>query len=315
MGKVFIYEQITTDYGNKVIAQIEKETSNLEVHIDSPGGSVYKGFAIFNALQRKRDILSTYVDGLAYSAMSWAALAAPKGRRFMNPASQFGVHQALNPVGGNKEELQAQIESLESIDKIQVEIYHKATGLPVARIKELMRRGKPLSIDEAREFGFELYEQDKIAALFNINDNQKEMNDVLKTFATFLKGDGDAPADIKAEVLKETAEALEKAESTKEQMFAEFASRTDYLEHKKGVETFVDAVLDYIKGQPNKEEIEKWIEAKANEKLVAFMAEVKTKGHIPAAHESQFAEVVKKEESFEPLNLGNKNFYDLIEQK
>ena len=98
-------------------------------------------------------------------------------------------------------------------------------------------------------------------------------------------------------------------------MFAEFASRTDYLEHKKGVETFVDAVLDYIKGQPTKEELQKWIDATANEKLIAFMAEVKTKGHIPAAHESQFAEVAKDKETYEPLTLGNKNTYELLNFK
>ena len=76
----------------------------------------------------------------------------------------------------------------------------------------------------------------------------------------------------------------------------------------------MNAVLEFIKEQPSKEEIEKWIDAKANEKLVAFMNDVKTKGSIPAAEETKFAEVAKTE-SYEPLTLGNKSFYDIIKEK
>ena len=314
MGKVFVYGQIGREVkASEIVQAIAQDKEALEVYINSPGGNVYEGMAIFNAIGRHGNA-STFIDGLAYSAASWIALAAPKGKGFMARNAQFGIHQASNFGGGNKDELQAQIEVLTRIDKAQIELYHNATGLNTTEIQDIMKRETPLSFDEAKEFGFISGEHipEKIAALFSTD--KIDMNDVLKTFASFLKGDGEAPPSIKEEVLKETTEALEKAESTKEQMFAEFASRADYLEHKKGVETFVDAVLDYIKGQPTKEEIEKWIEAKANEKLVAFMAEVKTKGHIPAAHESQFAEVAKAEETYETLTLG-KNTYELLNFK
>lgn len=314
MGKVFVYGQIGREVrASEIVKAIAQDKEPLEVYINSPGGNVYEGMAIFNAIGRHGNA-STFIDGLAYSAASWVALAAPKGKRFMARNAQFGIHQASNFGGGNKDELQAQIEVLTRIDKAQIELYHNATGLNTDEIQDIMKRETPLSFDESKEFGFVSGEHipEKIAALFSTD--KIDMNDVLKTFATFLKGDGEAPTNIKEEVLKETAEALEKAESTKQQMFTEFASNQAFMEHKKVVEAYTEASMKVLEGLPTKEEIVALVNAKATEKVVALFAEIKTKGHIPAPEETHFADTAKEEASYEPLNLGNKNFYDLIKK-
>jgi ATP-dependent protease ClpP protease subunit len=307
MGKVFINERITEAFANKIVKEIEAENESLDVHIDSPGGSVYKGFLIFNALQRKKDILSTYVDGLAYSAASWIALAAPKERRFMSRAAQFGVHQALNPIGGNKEELKSSIENLEAIDKIQIEIYSKSTGISEDRIKAIMKKGKPLSIDEAKEFGFQEYNQEKIAAYFNT-----EHMDLFEKMAAIFKDD---KTILKEEAEKEVKENLEKAESIEEQMLSQFASKADFEALKKYMEPFIEAITDKWADLPTKADLQNISAAQAKIAVAEAMSKIKSNGIAPTAEEI-ISEVKEgqKQETFEPLTLGNMNWKDLTKK-
>lgn len=302
MAKVFIYGVIGREVKAKeVIAEIEAITDNLEVHINSPGGDVHDGFSIFNTLQRKQDILSTYVDGLAYSAASWIALAAKPGRRFMSKAGQFGIHQASSFGGGKSADLERQLEYLKQIDEIQTEIYVNSTGLAPARISELMKSDKPLTIADAVEFGFQEYQQEKLAALFNI-DNNMDFQEKLKAFGEMLKGNKNEVSESIAEkVNKETGEAIKEAETVKAAFNAEFTSAKDFLAFQEGIQGFVDATLDYISSQPKKDEIEKWIEAKANEKVLKFIAEYRTQGTVPVAETSFHEEEAVKD--FKPLTL------------
>jgi len=302
MGKIFIYGQIGKEVNIKdTIQAIEKETESLEVHINSPGGDVYGGFAIYNALQRKQNILSTYIDGLAYSAASWIALAAKPGRRFMSKASQFGIHQASSFGGGNKDQLALEVEQLAKIDEIQVDIYAHNTGLSRDRINQLMKTDTPLNITEAAEFGFVEYQQQKIAALFNI-ETSMDFQEKLKAFGEMLKGTkNEVSENIAEKVNKETETAIKEAETVKAAFNAEFTAAKEFKAFQEGIQGFVDATLDYISKQPTKEEIEKWIEAKANEKVVKFIAEYRSQGTVPQAEENSFNDEAVK--NYGPLTL------------
>ena len=168
MGKIFIYGQIGKEVkASEVVKQIASDPGHIEVYINSPGGNVYEGIAIYNQLQKHGDV-STFIDGLAYSAASWVALAAPKEKRFMAKNAQFGIHNAMNFGGGNKEALQAQIEVLDRIDNAQVELYQESTELEASEIREIMKRSQPLEFTEALALGFVSGEHtpSKIAALF-----------------------------------------------------------------------------------------------------------------------------------------------------
>jgi ATP-dependent protease ClpP protease subunit len=306
---IFIYGAIGYEVDAKdIIADISKATDELNVHINSPGGNVYDGFAIFNALQKKRDILSTYIDGLAYSAASWLAISAPSERRYMSTASQFGIHQASNFAGGNKDELEKQLDALEKIDSIQVEIYSKATGLSEDRIKDIMSADRVLNLSEAKEFGFQEYQPEKIAALFKLN-NMSKLDDLLKHF----KGEEKAP-EIEAKAEEKVKEAHAVAETPAEALGANFTAKKDFEELKASVEPFMTAIIDYIKDQPKQEEIEASIKKEVNAAMVSILGQIRTESAIPQAENTQFYEKKEEAKSFEPLTI-DKPVHELLNNK
>ena len=307
---VFIYGQIGVEVNaRQVISQIANEKEALNVHINSPGGNVYEGFAIFNALQRKREILTTYIDGLAYSAASWLAIASPAERRFMSKASQFGIHQASNFSGGNKEDLESQIEALEKIDSIQVEIYSEATGISEARIRDVMQSSKTLNLSEAKEFGFKEYQPEKLAALFKI-DNMSLLDDLMN-FRNHAKGEEKIP-EVEAKADEAVKAAHEEAETPAQALSANFTVKKDFEEFKAATEPFMDAIIDYIKTQPKKADIEASIKEAVNNAMVTLLGQVRTEADIPQAKSTPFYEKQEQEpQSYSPLTL-DKSVHELL---
>ena len=314
MGKIFIYGQIGKEVkASEVVKQIASDPGHIEVYINSPGGNVYEGIAIYNQLQKHGDV-STFIDGLAYSAASWIALAAPKNQRFMSPNAQFGIHAAMNFGGGNKDQLQAQIEVLERVDKAQIELYQSATDLSSGEIKEIMKRDQPLEFTEALALGFVSGEHtpSKIAALFNTNNNNMFKIDDLLTFRKQAESKEPVSDEIKAEVTEKVKAEHTEAETPAQALSANFTAKQDFEEYKSVTEPFMSAIIDYIKDQPKKDEIQAMIDKAANAKLVELLAQIKTNGSVPAAEETSFAEAKKEVESFEPLTM-NKNFFQIKE--
>ena len=308
MGKVFLYGAVTLENSKEFVKQIEAEKKSLDVHINSPGGSVYGGFAIYNALQRKKNILSTYIDGIAYSAASWWALSADPDKRYMAEASQFGVHQAINGMGGNKDELQKQIDNLETLDEIQIEIFSKATSMGKDEIIDIMKQDKPLSFNEAQKFGFKKYEayQD-IAALFKLDNTM----DLFEKMQSIFSPEDKTPQLIKEDVEKEAKDALKKAETVNDQLHAQFAGRSEVDTLKATLEIFVKNIVEKWDKLPTQKEIDISIEAKSKLAVLEALAAIKSKGSIPAPDET-FATATKEAETFEPLTL-KKNFFELKE--
>jgi len=291
MGKVFINDVITTEYGNRIIEQINSIDDNLEVYIDSPGGDVYKGFAIYNALNRKRDILTTYIDGLAFSALSWAAVVPPPERRFMSPASQFGVHQAWNPSGGNKKELLQKAESLKAIDEIQIEIFETHTNLTRDQIIGYLENESTLSPKQAEAFGFQLYEPQQIAALFNINNNM----DLLEKLKNSLQAAKEAPTEeIKEEVKAEIKEEVKASKTPAEALSANFAKKEDLLAYQKQIEPLLVALTDYVKKAPRLEDMEAMAKEATDKAMAALLSQLQSSGEVPSAQEKNFNELEQK---------------------
>ena len=85
--KIFIYGHVGSDVqSSEIVSQIENnKDEEIQVFINSPGGNVFEGLAIYNALNRAKETakVSTHIDGLAFSAASWISQAATKGNRFM----------------------------------------------------------------------------------------------------------------------------------------------------------------------------------------------------------------------------------------
>ena len=123
--------------------------------INSPGGAVDAGFAIWDQLKMMSFPLTTLVTGLAASMGSVLALCAPKGRRFATPRSRFLIHQpALSgAVEGQATDLEIQAREILKTKKQIVELYCEATGRGTAEMEKAIDRDRWMSSDEALGFG------------------------------------------------------------------------------------------------------------------------------------------------------------------
>lgn len=139
---------------NNLSRQLEQLTdvSEITVYINSYGGEVAEGLAIYNALKRHKATVKTVVDGFACSIASVIFMAGDE--RIMNDASLLMIHNAWAFVEGNAAELRKQADDLEKITQASVNAYKAHSNLSEEEIKALMDAESWLSPDEALEYGF-----------------------------------------------------------------------------------------------------------------------------------------------------------------
>lgn len=154
---------INDDVANSVIAQLfflEMENPDKEIHIyiNSPGGSVSSGLAIYDIMQFVKCDVSTYCIGMAASMGSLLLTAGTKGKRYILPHSKCMIHQPL--IGGGGGGLSGQISDIEIHAKEMVktknkltDIYVKHTGQDFDLLTKAMDRDNYMSAEEAVKFG------------------------------------------------------------------------------------------------------------------------------------------------------------------
>ena len=128
------------------------DVNQIDVFINSYGGEVAEGLAIYNALRRHKAKVTTYCDGFACSIASVVFMAGDE--RVMNESSLLMIHNAWTSVQGNAEELRKQAEDLEKITQASVEAYKAHSSLSEDEIKELMDAETWMLPSEAVEYGF-----------------------------------------------------------------------------------------------------------------------------------------------------------------
>lgn len=158
---LYIFGDISTwpsDYfGDKSAWSIVKElkectAKNLNVHINSYGGDVSEGLAIFNILRNHSAKVTTYCDGFACSAASVVFMAGEE--RIMSPASLLMVHNAWTVAMGNAEELRKTADDIEAITQASINAYKTVSLLSEEEIKELMDNETWILPEQAKEWGF-----------------------------------------------------------------------------------------------------------------------------------------------------------------
>lgn len=127
------------------------EVDEITVRINSPGGSAYDGYAIYNALRAHSATVTTIVEGLAASAASLIALAGDKV--VMRPASELMIHEARTAVAGTSEDMRKTAEHLDRVNSIVAGIYARKAGTPDDMWREAMRIETWFTPDEALEAG------------------------------------------------------------------------------------------------------------------------------------------------------------------
>ena len=123
--------------------------------INSPGGSVDSGFAIWDQIKMIESEVTTLVTGLAASMGSVLSLAAAPNKRFATPNARIMIHQPLIPgvIQGQATDLEIQAKEIIKTRNAIIDLYADATGKGRERIEETIDRDTWMSVDEAIDFG------------------------------------------------------------------------------------------------------------------------------------------------------------------
>lgn len=155
---IFMTGQVYDGMASLICAQLlflESENPNKEIsfYINSPGGVVSAGLAIYDTMQYVRAPVSTVCMGMAASMGSLLLTAGEKGKRFSLPNGRIMVHQPSGGAQGQATDIEIQAREILSLRKRLNEIYVKHTGQPVEAIEAKLERDTYMSAEEARDFG------------------------------------------------------------------------------------------------------------------------------------------------------------------
>ncbi len=155
---VFIGSPIDDNVANVVIAQLlflQKENKNqdINIYINSPGGSVTAGLAIYDTMQFVQCPVATYCIGQAASMGAVLLAAGTKGKRHALPNSRIMIHQPWGGVQGTAEDISIQAEEILRLKKRLNEILALHTGQKVEKIEKDADRDFHMDSQEAKEYG------------------------------------------------------------------------------------------------------------------------------------------------------------------
>lgn len=148
------WEELGEVSANNLSKQLEQlqDVSTINVHINSYGGEVAEGLAIYNSLKNHKAKVRTYCDGFACSIASVIFMAGDE--RIMSKASLLMIHNAWTYAQGNAEELRKQADDLDKITSASVNAYMENVNISEKKLKKLMDNETWLTYDEAIEMGF-----------------------------------------------------------------------------------------------------------------------------------------------------------------
>jgi len=155
---VFLTGQVFDEVASLICAQLlflesENPSKDIAFYINSPGGVVTSGLAIYDTMQYIRPAVSTVCIGQAASMGSLLMTAGEKGKRFSLPNSRIMVHQPSGGAQGQATDIEIQAREILALRARLNNIYVEHTGQPLEVIEKVMERDKFMTADEAKEFG------------------------------------------------------------------------------------------------------------------------------------------------------------------
>lgn len=139
-AQVSIYDEIGF-FGvpaGEFMAELKGINGDIELHINSPGGDVHQGLAIYNQLRQRAGEVHVIVDGLAASAASFIAMAASPGKLEMAPHSQMMIHNGFSMAIGDANDLRKTADLLDMVTGEIASIYAERAGKPAEHFLALM---------------------------------------------------------------------------------------------------------------------------------------------------------------------------------
>lgn len=155
---IFLGDAIDDNVANTVIAQLlflesEDKEKDIKLYINSPGGSVTAGLAIYDTMQYITPDVSTICIGLAASMAAVLLASGEKGKRFTLPNSEILIHQVMGGAEGQASDIKIRAERILKVRERLNEILAHHTGQQIKRIEKDTDRDHFLSAEEALEYG------------------------------------------------------------------------------------------------------------------------------------------------------------------
>lgn len=155
---IFLADEVNDTTASLVVAQLlflesEDPDKDIYLYINSPGGSITAGMAIYDTMNYIKPDVSTICIGMAASMGSFLLTAGAKGKRFALPNSEIMIHQPLGGFQGQATDISIHAKRILKIKDQLNEILSEKTGKPLEQIKKDVERDYFMSADEAKEYG------------------------------------------------------------------------------------------------------------------------------------------------------------------
>jgi len=156
---IFLGQQVDDDIANRICAELvllasEDEKRDISLYINSPGGSVYAGMAIYDVMQYVPNDVATYAMGMAASMGQFLLTAGAPGKRYALPHAQILMHQPSGGIGGTASDIRIQAEQMLYIKRTLFERTAYHTGQPIEQIEKDADRDRWFTAEEAKDYGF-----------------------------------------------------------------------------------------------------------------------------------------------------------------
>ncbi len=156
---IFLGQQVDDELANRICAEFvllaaEDPKRDINLYINSPGGSVSAGLAIYDMMQYVPNDVATYAMGMAASMGQFLLCAGAAGKRYAMPHAQVMLHQPHGGIGGTASDIRIQAEQILYVKRILAERTAMHTGQTVEQVERDADRDRWFTADQAKEYGF-----------------------------------------------------------------------------------------------------------------------------------------------------------------
>jgi ATP-dependent Clp protease protease subunit len=156
---IFLGSDVRDDNANAICAQMlllsaEDPDKDIWLYINSPGGSISAGMAIYDTMNWVPNDVATVAMGLAASMGQFLLSAGTRGKRYATPHARVMMHQPSGGIGGTATDIKIQAEQMLYVKKQMAELIAQHTGQSIEQIERDSDRDRWFSAEEAKEYGF-----------------------------------------------------------------------------------------------------------------------------------------------------------------
>ncbi len=156
---IFLGSEVRDENANAICAQLlllaaEDPDKDIYLYINSPGGSVTAGMAIYDTMQYVRNDVATVAMGLAASMGQFLLCAGATGKRYALPHARIMMHQPSGGIGGTASDIKIQAEQMIHIKRQMAQLIAEHTGQTVEQITQDSDRDRWFTAEEAQAYGF-----------------------------------------------------------------------------------------------------------------------------------------------------------------